>query len=59
MTLQTVITLFNAKAGADRREVFFPTVIDADVRGGRLEVEMHDLWRRRIFGQYSFSGRSE
>lgn len=28
MTLQNVvITLFNAKAGADRREVFFPTVI--------------------------------
>lgn len=29
MTLQTVITLFNAKPGADRREVFFPTVIDS------------------------------
>ena len=29
MILQTVITLFNAKAGADRREVFFPTVIDS------------------------------
>ena len=29
MILQTVITLFNAKAGADRREVFFPTIIDS------------------------------
>lgn len=29
MILQTVITLFNAKLGADRREVFFPTVIDS------------------------------
>ena len=29
MTLQTVITLFNAKLGADRREVFFPTIIDS------------------------------
>ena len=37
---------------------FFPTVIDADVRDGRLEVEVHDLWRRRSFGRYSFSSRS-
>ena len=37
---------------------FFPTVIDVDVRDGRLEVEMHDLWRRRNFGRYSFSSRS-
>lgn len=29
MILQTVITLFNAKAGADRREVFLPTIIDS------------------------------
>ena len=36
---------------------FFPTVIDADVKGGRLEVVVHDLWRRRIFGRYSLSGR--
>lgn len=29
MTVQTVITIFNASIGADRREFFIPTVIDS------------------------------
>ena len=28
MTLQTAVTIFNARVGSDRREVFYPTVLD-------------------------------
>ena len=36
----------------------FPTVIDCDVTpNGRLAVTVHDIWRRRVFGEWFFEKR--
>jgi len=37
---------------------FFPTVVDVDVRGGRLEATIYDLWRQTTFGRYDYAPRS-
>ena len=45
MDVQTVVTVFNARAGSDRREVFMPTVIGGasyqEVRGASSSKGVH------------------
>lgn len=37
----------------------FPTVILCDVEKGRLVVTVYDLWRRKVFGEWSFAPRKK
>lgn len=33
---------------------YFPTVVDVEVKDGRLVAEVHDLWRNRLFGSHRY-----